>query len=137
MMKKSILKAAFLLLAAALIMSVLTGCTDNKKYLVIVEKGETEQISFAKTITTNDNKSVSFIDENEREQFLTGDYITISAIKPKDEDLIVLKNNGILSLIFPKKIISSTESNVKYLDGNGVTQQLQGEITIIKIRAKK
>ncbi len=136
-MKKLVLKTALMLLSAVLIISVLTGCTDNKKYLVIVEKGDTEQISFARTITTNDNKSVSFIDENEREQFLTGDYITISAIKPKDEDLIVLKNNGILSLIFPKKIISSTDSSVKYLDEKGVTRELQGEITIIKIRAKK
>jgi hypothetical protein len=136
-MKKLVLKTALMLLSAILIMSVLTGCTDNKKYLVIVEKGDTEQISFAKSITTNDNKSVSFIDENEREQFLTGDYITISAIKPKDEDLIVLKNNGILSLIFPKKIISSTGLSVKYLDEKGVQQQLQGDITIIKIRTKK
>ena len=126
-----------MLISAILILSVLTGCTDNKKYLVIVEKGGTEQISFAKTITTNDNKSVQFIDENERQQYLTGDYITISAIKSKDENLIILKNNGILSLIFPKKIISSTDSSVKYLDEKGVTQQLQGEITIIKIRAKK
>jgi hypothetical protein len=136
-MRKFVLKTALLLLSSILIISVLTGCADNKKYLVIVEKGDAEQISFAKTITTNDNKSVSFIDENEREQFLTGDYITISAIKPKDEDLIVLKNNGIITLIFPKKIISSTYSTVKYLDEKGVTQQLQGEITIIKNRAKK
>lgn len=136
-MKKLVLKTVLLLLAAVLIMSFLAGCTDNKKYLVIVEKGDTEQISFAKSITTNDNKSVSFIDENEREQFLTGDYITISAIKSKDENLIVLKNNGILSLIFPKKIISSTDSSVKYLDENGITRELQGEIAIIKIRAKK
>ena len=136
-MNKIVLKITLLLLGAILIMSVLTGCTDNKKYLVIVEKGDVEQISFAKSITTNDNKSVSFIDENEREQYLTGDYITISAINPKDENLIVLKNNGILSLIFPKEIISSTYSTVKYLDEKGVTQQLQGEITIIKIRDKK
>ena len=136
-MKKLFLKTAFMLISAILILSVLTGCTDNKKYLVIVEKGGTEQISFAKTITANDNKSVQFIDENERQQYLTGDYITISAIKSKDENLIILKNNGILSLIFPKKIISSTDSSVKYLDEKGITQQLQGEITIIKIRAKK
>lgn len=136
-MKKLVLKTALMLLSAVLAVSVLTGCTDNKKYLVIVEKGDTEQISFAQTITTNDNKSVSFIDENEREQFLTGDYITISAIKPKDEDLIVLKNDGIITLIFPKKIVSSTYSTVKYIDEKGVTQQLHGEITIIKIRAKK
>ena len=136
-MKKLFLKTALMLISAILILSVLTGCTDNKKYLVIVEKGDTEQISFAKTITTNDNKSVQFIDENKRQQYLTGDYITISAIKSKDENLIILKNNGILSLIFPKKIISSTDSSVKYLDEKGVTQQLQGEITIIKIRAKK
>ena len=136
-MKKLFLKTALMLISAILILSVLTGCTDNKKYLVIVEKGDTEQISFAKTITTNDNKSVQFIDENERQQYLTGDYITISAIKSKDENLIILKNNGILSLIFPKKIISSTDSSVKYLDEKGITQQLQGEITIIKIRAKK
>jgi hypothetical protein len=136
-MKKSVLKTTFVLLSAILIMSVLTGCTDNKKFLVIVEKGNTEQVSFAKTITTNDNKSVQFIDENEREQYLTGDYITISAIKPKDENLIILKNNGILSLIFPIKIIESTDSSVKYLDEKGVQQQLQGEITIIKIRTKK
>jgi hypothetical protein len=136
-MKKLVLKTALILLSAVLIMSVITGCTDNKKFLVIVEKGNTEQISFARTITTNDNKSVQFIDENEREQYLTGDYITISAIKPKDENLIILKNNGILSLIFPTKIIESTDSSVKYLDEKGVQQQLQGEITIIKIRTKK
>ena len=136
-MKKLVLKTALILLSALLILSVLTGCTDNKKFLVIVEKGNTEQISFAKTITTNDNKSVQFIDENERDQYLTGDYITISAIKPKDENLIILKNNGILSLIFPTKIIESTNSSVKYLDEKGVQQQLHGEITIIKIRAKK
>ena len=136
-MKKQVIKTALILLSAILIMSVLTGCTDNKKFLVIVEKGNTEQISFAKTITTNDNKSVQFIDENERDQYLTGDYITISAIKPKDENLIILKNNGILSLIFPAKIIESTDSSVKYLDEKGVQQQLQGEITIIKIRTKK
>ena len=136
-MKKSVLKTALILLSAVLIMSVLTSCTDNKKFLVIVEKGNAEQISFAKTITTNDNKSVQFIDENERDQYLTGDYITISAIKPKDETLIILKNNGILSLIFPAKIIESTDSSVKYLDEKGIQQQLQGEITIIKIRTKK
>jgi hypothetical protein len=136
-MKKLVLKTALILLSAVLIMSVITGCTDNKKFLVIVEKGNTEQISFARTITTNDNKSVQFIDENERDQYLTGDYITISAIKPKDENLIILKNNGILSLIFPTKIIESTDSSVKYLDEKGVQQQLQGEITIIKIRTKK
>lgn len=136
-MKKSVLKTALILLSAVLIMSVLTSCTDNKKFLVIVEKGNAEQISFAKTITTNDNKSVQFIDENERDQYLTGDYITISAIKPKDETLIILKNNGILSLIFPAKIIESTDSSVKYLDEKGIQQQLQGEITIIKIRTIK
>jgi hypothetical protein len=136
-MKKFVLKTAVMLLSAILVISVLTGCTDNKKFLVIVEKGNTEQISFAKTITTNDNKSVQFIDENERDQYLTGDYITISAIKPKDENLIILKNSGILSLIFPAKIIESTDSSVKYLDEKGVQQQLQGEITIIKIRTKK
>ena len=136
-MKKSVLKTALILLSAILIMSVLTSCTDNKKYLVIVEKGNAEQVSFAKTITTNDNKSVQFIDENDRDQYLTGDYITISAIKPKDENLIILKNNGILSLIFPAKIIESTDSSVKYLDEKGIQQQLQGEITIIKIRTKK
>jgi hypothetical protein len=136
-MKKIILKSTLLFLAAVLIISVLTGCTDNKKYLVIVEKGDSEQISFAKTITTNDNKSVQFIDENERDQYLTGDYITISAIKPNDENLIILKNDGILSLIFPAKILESTGSSVIYLDEKGVQQQLQGEITIIKIRSKK
>jgi len=136
-MKKSVLKTALILLSAILIISVLTSCTDNKKYLVIVEKGNAEQVSFAKTITTNDNKSVQFIDENDRDQYLTGDYITISAIKPKDENLIILKNNGILSLIFPVKIIESTDSSVKYLDEKGIQQQLQGEITIIKIRTKK
>ncbi len=136
-MKKSVLKTALILLSAILIISVLTSCTDNKKYLVIVEKGNAEQVSFAKTITTNDNKSVQFIDENDRDQYLTGDYITISAIKPKDENLIILKNNGILSLIFPAKIIESTDSSVKYLDEKGIQQQLQGEITIIKIRTKK
>jgi hypothetical protein len=136
-MKKLVIKTALMLLSAVFIISMLAGCTDNKKYLVIVEKGGDEQISFARTINTNDNKSVSFIDENEREQFLTGDYITISAIKPKDENLIVLKNNGILSLIFPKKIISSTDSSVKYVDEKGATSEILGEITIIKIRAKK
>ncbi|HEX7561013.1 MAG TPA: hypothetical protein VF347_02380 [Candidatus Humimicrobiaceae bacterium] len=136
-MKKSVLKTALILFSAVLIMSLMTGCTDNKKFLVIVEKGNSEQISFAKTITTNDNKSVQFIDENERDQYLTGDYITISAIKPKDENLIILKSNGILSLIFPVKIIESTDSSVKYLDEKGVQQQLQGEITIIKIRTIK
>jgi hypothetical protein len=136
-MKKFVLKTAVMLLSAILVISVLTGCTDNKKFLVIVEKGNTEQISFAKTITTNDNKSVQFIDENERDQYLTGDYITISAIKPKDENLIILKNSGILSLIFPAKIIESTDSSVKYLDEKGIQQQLQGEIIIIKIRTKK
>jgi hypothetical protein len=136
-MKKPALKTALVLLSAIMIMSVLAGCADNKKFLVIVEKGNTEQISYAKTITTNDNKSVQFIDENERDQYLTGDYITISAIKPKDENLIILKNNGILSLIFPKKIIESTGSSVKYIDEKGVQQQLQGEITIIKIRTIK
>jgi hypothetical protein len=136
-MKKPVLKTVLVLLSAILVVSVLAGCTDNKKFLVIVEKGNTEQISYAKTITTNDNKSVQFIDENERDQYLTGDYITISAIKPKDENLIILKNNGILSLIFPKKIIESTGSSVKYIDEKGVQQQLQGEITIIKIRTIK
>jgi hypothetical protein len=136
-MKKLFLKTAIIVMSAILILSVLTGCTDNKKYLVIVEKGGTEQISFAKTITTNDDKSVQFIDENERQQYLTGDYITISGIKSKDENLIILKNNGILSLIFPTKIISSTDSSVKYLDEKGAQQQLQGDITIINIRAKK
>ena len=136
-MKKLFLKTALIVMSAVLVLSVLTGCTDNKKYLVIVEKGGTEQISFAKTITTNDDKSVQFIDENERQQYLTGDYITISGIKSNDENLIILKNNGILSLIFPTKIISSTDSSVKYLDEKGVQQQLQGEITIINIRAKK
>jgi len=136
-MKKLFLKTAIIVMSVILILSVLTGCTDNKKYLVIVEKGGTEQISFAKTITTNDDKSVQFIDENERQQYLTGDYITISGIKSKDENLIILKNNGILSLIFPTKIISSTDSSVKYLDEKGAQQQLQGDITIINIRAKK
>lgn len=136
-MKKLFLKTAIMIMSAILILSVLTGCTDNKKYLVIVEKGGTEQISFAKTITTNDDKSVQFIDENERQQYLTGDYITISGIKSKDENLIILKNNGILSLIFPTKIISSTDSSVKYLDEKGAQQELQGEITIINIRSKK
>jgi hypothetical protein len=136
-MKKLFLKTAIIVMSVILISSVLTGCTDNKKYLVIVEKGGTEQISFAKTITTNDDKSVQFIDENERQQYLTGDYITISGIKSKDENLIILKNNGILSLIFPTKIISSTDSSVKYLDEKGAQQQLQGDITIINIRAKK
>jgi hypothetical protein len=136
-MKKLFLKTAIIVMSVILILSVLTGCTDNKKYLVIVEKGGTEQISFAKTITTNDDKSVQFIDENERQQYMTGDYITISGIKSKDENLIILKNNGILSLIFPTKIISSTDSSVKYLDEKGAQQQLQGDITIINIRAKK
>jgi len=136
-MKKNVFKITLIMIVLVLLMALLAGCTDNKKYLVIVEKGGTEQISFAKTITTNDDKSVEFIDENDREQYLTGDYITISTIKPGDENLVILKNNGILSLIFPKKIISSTDSSVKYLDENSAAQELQGEITIIKIRPKK
>ncbi len=111
-----------------------TGCSDNKKYLIIVEKGSAEQISFAKSVTTNDEKSVQFIDENDREQYLTGDYITITALKNKDENLIIVKNNGILNLIFPKKIISKTATSVKYQDEQGVEREITGEITIINIR---
>jgi hypothetical protein len=113
---------------------LLVSCTDSRKFLVIVEKSNSQQVSFAKSITTNDEKSVKFIDENDREQYLTGDYITISAIKSRDKNLIIVNNDGILSLIFPGEIVKSSQGSATYLDEKGNEKTVEGEITIINIR---
>jgi hypothetical protein len=126
-----------LLIASILLVLITTGCSDNKNHLIIVEKGGSEQVSFAESIITNDEKSVKFIDENEREQYITGDYITITALKSRDENLIIVKNDGMLNLIFPKKIISSSPTVVRYVDENGAEKQVSGDITIIEIRKLK
>jgi len=128
---------SLLLIVSILLVLVTTGCSDNKNHLIIVEKGDSEQVSFAESILTNDEKSVRFIDENEREQYITGDYITITALKSKDENLIIVKNDGMLNLIFPNKIISSTPTMVKYVDEKGIEQKVSGDITVIEIRKLK
>jgi hypothetical protein len=55
---------ALLLVVSIILVLTATGCSDNKNHLIIVEKGDSEQISFAESIITNDEKSVRFIDEN-------------------------------------------------------------------------
>lgn len=125
---------ALLLVVSIILVLTATGCSDNKNHLIIVEKGDSEQISFAESIITNDEKSVRFIDENEREQYITGDYITITALKSKDENLIIVKKDGMLNLIFPLKIISRSPSVVKYIDETGTEKQVSGDITVIEIR---
>jgi hypothetical protein len=126
-----------IIIIALLCISLLVACTDSRKFLVIVEKGGAQQVSFAKSITTNDEKSVKFIDENDREQYLTGDYITISAIKSKDKNLIIVNSEGIMSLVFPKEIIKSSQGSATYLDEKGNEKTVEGEITIINIRENK
>lgn len=126
-----------LLILSVLLLFVAAGCSDNKKHLIIVEKGDSEQVSFAESIITNDEKSVRFIDENEREQYITGDYITITALKSRDTNLIIVKKDGMLNLVFPEKIISSSPTKVKYIDENGIEQEVSGEITVIEIRKLK
>jgi hypothetical protein len=123
-----------IIIIAVLCILLLAGCTDSRKFLVIVEKSGIQQVSFAKSITTNDEKSVKFIDENDREQYLTGDYITISAIKSRDKNLIIVNNDGILSLIFPKEIVKSSQGSATYLDEKGNEKTVEGQITIINIR---
>jgi hypothetical protein len=126
-----------LLVASMLLVFITTGCSDNKNHLIIVEKGDSQQVSFAESIITNDEKSVRFIDENEREQYITGDYITITALKSKDEYLIIVKNDGMLNLVFPQKIISSSPTVVKYIDEAGAEKKVTGDITVIEIRDLK
>jgi|GEM_PF-1948230 len=123
-----------IIVISLLCISLLVACTDSRKFLVIVEKSNSQQVSFAKSITTNDEKSVKFIDENDREQYLTGDYITISAIKSRDKNLIIVNSDGILSLIFPKEIVKSSTGSATYLDDKGNEKTVEGEITIINIR---
>ena len=130
----SYIPVALLVIVSLLLMLTATGCSDNKNHLIIVEKGDSEQVSFAESIITNDEKSVRFIDENEREQYITGDYITITALKSKDENLIIVRNDGMLNLIFPEKIISSSPNMVRYIDETGVEKQVSGDITVIEIR---
>lgn len=129
-----IIRILALLISIMLIIAIISGCSDNKNYLIIIEKNGTNQYSFAKSITTNDEKSVKFIDENEREQFTTGDYITITKLKSKDQYLIIAKSNGMVDMIYPSKIISSDEKTAKYIDEKGKEQQVEGDITVIKIR---
>ena len=130
----SYIPVALLVIVSLLLILTATGCSDNKNHLIIVEKGDSEQVSFAESIITNDEKSVRFIDENEREQYITGDYITITALKSKDENLIIVRNDGMLNLIFPEKIISSSPNMVRYIDETGVEKQVSGDITVIEIR---
>ena len=130
----SYISIALLVIVSLLLMLTASGCSDNKNHLIIVEKGDSEQVSFAESIITNDEKSVRFIDENEREQYITGDYITITALKSKDENLIIVRNDGMLNLIFPEKIISSSPNMVRYIDETGVEKQVSGDITVIEIR---
>jgi hypothetical protein len=68
------------------------------------------------------------------EQYITVDYITITALKSKDENLIIVKKDGMLNLIFPVKIISRSPSVVKYIDETGTEKQVSGDITVIEIR---
>jgi hypothetical protein len=129
-----LLKILVFLISILLILTFLTGCSDNKNYLVIIEKNGVDQYSFAKSVTSNDDKSVKFIDENGREQFMTGDYITIVKLKSKDQYLIAAKNNGVLNLIFAKSIISNDGKTAVYTDQNSKEQNVTGELTVIKIR---
>ena len=132
-----IIPAVAVIIIIVLCISLLSACADSRKFLVMVEKGGFRQISFARSITTNDEKSVKFIDESDREQYLTGDYITISAIKAKDKNIIIVDANGITSLIFPKRIIKSSKDSATYLDEKGNEKTVEGSITIINIRENK
>jgi len=133
-MGKNFIKFILFLATIMLLVTLLAACSDNKKSLVIIEKGDTVQMSFAKSIINNDEKSVKFIDENGREQYIAGDYVTISAIKSADENLIIVNNNGILSLIFPETILTSSPESVTYIDEEGKECTVEGEITVIQIR---
>jgi hypothetical protein len=136
-MNKRVFKLILLLTIIALAAALLSACSDNKEYLVIVEKGDTQLVSFAKSILSNNENNIKFIDENNREQSFTGDYIMTTTIKKNDEDLIIVKNNDITSLIFPVKILHSSLESVTYLYENGEEQTASGEITIINIRDSK
>ena len=120
--KMKLFKILILLVSILLILTFLTGCSDNKNYIIIIEKNGVDQYSFAKSITSNDDKSVRFIDENGREQFMTGDYITTAKLKSNDQYLIISKSNGVSNLIFAKSICSISFNSISSCDSGALPE---------------